>query len=135
MTVYADGKIALMNSTTKVRDITCSELDQLPINFFILKTTQVVAIEVVKGTLQVIGSFTDSIVTDARWKCNATQQHGWYLADFDDSHWKPADEVTGTSTGGTDGQITGVLSSAKWIKTAESDYGQKMYCRLHRKIK
>ena len=137
ISIYADGRIALMISTVPVRNIHCPRLLPLAINFAILKTTQVVAIEAKtrRGTSTVVGSFSDGVVTDSQWKCTSHKDLGWALSGFDDFRWKAAEEISEIGDGGgTDGQIRGILPSAKKIKTND-DAGQIMYCRLHRKIK
>ena len=126
-----------MTSGKQVRNISCPRLLPLAINFTILKTTQVVAIEAktAQGTPTVVGSFTDGVVTDSQWKCTSHEENDWTLPGFDDSRWKPAEEISEISDEtGTDGPITGILPSAKKIKT-DDDSGQMMYCRLHRQIK
>ena len=136
MSVYADGNIALINSTIPVKNIHCSQLRPLAITFAILKSTQVVAIaaETKQGTSTIIGSFSDGVVTDSNWKCTSGEVPHWALPEFDDSKWEQAEEISEISdTGETDEQITGILLSAKWIKAGDSD--QKMYCRLRRRIK
>ena len=138
MSIYADGRIALMVSTKPVRNISCLQRLPLAINFAILKTTQVVAVEAKthRDTSTVVGSFSDGVVTDSQWKCTSHKaDHDWTLPGFDDSRWKPAEEISKIGEGGgTDEEIRGILPSAKKIKT-DDDSGQIMYCRLHRKIK
>ena len=131
ISIYADGDlVTFMNSTKPVKDINCSHLRPSAINFAILSTTQVVAIAAKSNKdASIIGSFSDGVATDSSlWKCSSDEVQGWELPGYVDSHWVHAEERPGT--GGTDDQITGILPSAKWIKSEES--GQIIYCRLRR---
>ena len=134
MVIYADGKRAIKNEIVPFGEIICSDI--LPINFTIPRASKVVAImaQASQGTAKIIGSFSDGVVTDSKWKCSSKNMMGWTLSQFNDSLWLPAKEVPATDLQATtDTQISGVLSSAKWIRT--KDLGQILFCRLHRKMK
>ena len=126
MTVYADGKL--------IDTFNCTQTRPLAVNFTILQTTQVVAIETEsRKSAAIIGSFGDGVVTDPKWKCTSNTHLRWKLPEFDDADWKPAISV---SENGDDGgtlttQILGILPEAEWIATAEGG-DQIIYCRLHR---
>ncbi|XP_044173731.1 uncharacterized protein LOC114952938 [Acropora millepora] len=134
MVIYADGKRAIKNEIVPFGEITCSDI--LPINFTIPRASKVVAImaQASQGTAKIIGSFADGVVTDSKWKCSSKNMMGWTLSQFNDSLWLPANEIPATDLQATtDTQISGILSSAKWIRT--KDLGQILFCRLHRKMK
>lgn len=126
MTVYADGKL--------IDAFNCTQTRPLAVNFTILQTTQVVAIETEsRKSAAIIGSFGDGVVTDSNWKCTSNTYLRWKLPEFDDAGWKRAILV---SENGDDGgtlatQILGLLPQAEWIAAAEGG-DQIIYCRFHR---
>ena len=124
MSIYADGN--------KMTDMfACTQALPRAFNFTILQTTQVVAIEVESnGVPSIIGSFSDSKVTNSNWKCTSDTNLKWEKPGFNDSLWKSAVENNGDKESGTD-EIIGILPHAKWIRTAEVGQ-QNMYCRFNR---
>ena len=127
MSVFADGKLIDM--------FDCAQTRPLAVNFTILPTTRVVAIETEsKETPSIIGSFSDGVVTGSNWKCTSNTNLNWEFPQFDDSTWKQAVILSEKSDdGGTvTKQIIGPLPEAKWISTAGGN--QNMYCRLDRDV-
>ena len=132
MSAYVDGDfVTLMNSRKPVKDIDC---EPQAINFAIPNSTRVVAIAATGKGASIIGSFSDGVVTDSKWKCSTKNESKWALPEFDDEHWEEAEE-TSPQKEGTKG-ITEISSKAKWIRITADDSTQNkiMYCRLSRKI-
>ena len=126
MTVYADGKF--------IDTFDCTKTRPLAVNFTILQTTRVVAIETEsRQSPAIIGSFSDRVVTDSNWKCTSNTFLRWKLPEFDDADWKPAILVSekGDDGGTFTKQILGLLPQAEWIAAADGG-DQIIYCRLHR---
>ena len=81
----------------------------------------------IKGHFGILGSFSNGMVTDASWKCEDGEYHGWNSPDFDDSDWPAAVELA--IHGATPWKIiSGIAATAKWIWTAGDP--DKVYCRL-----
>ena len=76
----------------------------------------------------ILGSFSNGMVTNASWKCEDDEYHGWKSPDFDDSNWPAADEVANHGDKPW-GKRPGIASTAKWIWTADNA-DDKVYCRL-----
>ena len=81
----------------------------------------------------IIGSASNGLVTDTRWKCFSLSKHGnmkdlsWATDDFDDSHWAKA--VSNFSKRETTwGKVPDISDEAFWISIADEDHS-KMFCR------
>ena len=129
MSVFADGKLL-------IDMFDCAQTRPLAVNFTILPTTRVVAIETEsEKTPSIIGSFSDGVVTGSNWKCTSNTFLNWTFPQFDDWTWEQAVILSKKNDdGGTvTKQIIGLLPEAKWIATAEGGK-QNMYCRLDRDV-
>ncbi|KAL9951433.1 hypothetical protein ACROYT_G044092 [Oculina patagonica] len=126
MSVYADGR-------KLIDTFNCTQTRPLAVNFTILLSTQVVAIETESSKRpSIIGSFSDGVVTDSNWKCTSNTFLRWELPEFDDASWKQPKILEESDDGATvSKQIVGPLPQAKWIVPSEGGV-QIMFCRLHR---
>ena len=81
----------------------------------------------------IIGSTSNGLVTDTRWKCFSLPKHAnmkdlsWASDDFDDSYWAQA--VSNFSKGETTwGKVPDISGEALWISTVYEDHS-KLFCR------
>ncbi len=82
-----------------------------------------------------IAMLSNGMVSNHRWKCQGSRKNGWFLADFDDSEWENAHEIT-SFTEELNGTIDGVEypADAKWIwkhSNAASVHWESIFCRVH----
>ena len=57
-------------------------------DYVIPGNTRVISVAGIDKSLQygILGSFSNGMVTNASWKCEDDEYHGWKSPDFDDSN-------------------------------------------------
>lgn len=81
----------------------------------------------------ILGSFSNGMITDPRWKCFSFPKHEhfngnpWTKPEFNDNHWPQA--VAGFSNRGESpvGKVMGINDDALWISTSEDN--PSLFCR------
>lgn len=124
MKVYFDGLLQAASS---------SELQnwRQSSTFMVPPRTRVIGIECldlgdVGGTL---ASFSDGMVTDARWQCSSQASSNWASSKFTDT-WPDAYEIGPNFAREQWGTIHGINISAQWIWThGWQGENTKVYCR------
>ena len=77
----------------------------------------------------IIGSASNGLVTDTRWKCFSLPKHdnmkdlSWATDDFDNSHWAQA-----VSNFSKREKVPDIIDETLWISTADQDH-TKLFCR------
>ena len=80
----------------------------------------------------IIGSVSNGMVTDDRWKCFSQEKEGldnmnWETSLFDDAHWAQA-VANYSNTDSPWGKVPDISNNAFWIFTADKD-DSKLFCR------
>ena len=97
---------------------------EIPTTFNIPSGTRVVAINASTSRhhrAEILGSFNNGQVTDAKWKCQSRVPNKWTLPDFNDSSWPAAKELTTHNT-------KSIAATAKWITAL--GISKKVFCRV-----
>lgn len=79
-----------------------------------------------------MGSVSNGMVTDDRWKCFSQEKEGldnmkWVTSLYDDTHWAQA-VVNYSNTHSPWGKVPDISNNAFWISTADKD-DSKLFCR------
>ena len=110
----------------------------ISLNYTVDSGSQVVALAVSchnkKSKPWIMGSVSNGLVTDTRWKCTSLPEDAvinsltWTTPLFDDTHWAQA--VTNISNRGESpwGKVPDISDDAFWISTAEED-STRLFCR------
>ena len=79
----------------------------------------------------ILGSFSNGLVTNARWKCSDVRNPGsrWNTPDFDDKKWLAAEEIAKRGDPRWK-KPPGIAPTAKWIWSASKEF-DIIYCRLN----
>ena len=120
-TIYADGKNL---GEDNAHWYTASQ-------FTFPQGTRVIGIHGIDvgGVAALMGSFSNGMLTDSKWKCSPTYFQEWSSESFNDSQW-PAAVVYGTHfTSPWTRRIDHIASGAKWIWTADNGGDNNVYCR------
>lgn len=80
----------------------------------------------------IMGSVSNGMVTDDRWKCFSQEKEGfdnmnWVTSLFDDTHWAQA-VANYSNTHSPWGKVPDISNNAFWISTADKD-DSKLFCR------
>jgi len=81
-----------------------------------------------------MGSGSNGLVTDTRWKCfSASEQEilnglSWATSLFDDTHWAQAVANFSNREESPLGKVPGISDEAFWISAADQDHS-RLYCR------
>ena len=80
----------------------------------------------------IMGSVSNGIVTDDRWKCFSQEKEGldnlkWVTSLYDDTHWAHA-VANYSNTHSPWGKVPDISNNAFWISTADKD-DSKLFCR------
>ena len=80
----------------------------------------------------IMGSVSNGMVTDDRWKCFSQEKEGldnmsWVTSLFDDTHWAQA-VANYSNTHSPWGKVPDISNNAFWISTADKD-DSKLICR------
>lgn len=80
----------------------------------------------------IMGSVSNGMVTDDRWKCFSQEKEGldnmkWVTSLYDDTHWAQA-VVNYSNTHSPWGKVPDFSNNAFWISTADKD-DSKLFCR------
>ena len=81
----------------------------------------------------IIGSASNGLLTDTRWKCTSLPTHdmkdlSWTAEDFDDSHWAQAVSNVSKRDETPWGKVPDISVEALWISTAD-EYHSRLFCR------
>ena len=126
MTVYTDGKYAGTNGGRNK-----------PVAFRLSPGTHVLAVRCLnlRGEAGILGSLSNALVTDSRWKCtgrgNRYRIKGkyWTKALFDDSDWPQAVEYFPNRGWTYWGKMSDISDKAFWIWTVDKGKHEEVYCR------
>ena len=118
------GKLVVSNNAVKTSS-----------NYILDPGTQILAVRCRNHLSKpwIMGSVSNGLVTDKRWKCLGLPREEmmtsdiWASPDFDDSHWPHA--VANFSNRETSpwGKVPGIRDEAFWISTADGD--MRLFCR------
>jgi hypothetical protein len=123
MKLYADGVLVASKSTFETTFSTT--LDKQP-------TVLAVACEDLHVVGGILLSASNSLRTDASWRCSNTYRAGWTQAGFDDSAWTSAYEIGANGMSPWGARYPNIAADAKWIWTGQNTWqGQDrmVYCR------
>ncbi|KAJ7365433.1 hypothetical protein OS493_005540 [Desmophyllum pertusum] len=82
----------------------------------------------------ILGSVSNGLVTDTRWKCTSLQEHlkknnlFWRNPYFDDSQWAQAIAKFSNQEANPWGKVLGIRDEALWISTADENH-TRLFCR------
>ena len=105
-------------------------------NYSLDPGTQVVAVRCrnYRSKPWIMGSVSNGLVTDTRWKCLSLPSEEmmtsliWASPDFDDSHWAQAVANVSNREESPWEKVPGISGDARWISTADEDKS-KLFCR------
>ena len=104
-----------------------------PKHFVVPGNTRVISVkaETLGHHPGILGSFSNGLVTNARWKCSDVRHpgSGWNTPDFDDKKWLAAVEIAKRGDPRWK-KPAGIAPTAKWIWSASQGV-DVIYCRLN----
>ena len=126
MTVYTDGRYAGTNGG----------INQ-PVSFTLRPGTNVLAVRCLNlhGEAGILGSLSNALVTDSRWKCTGRGKRYrirgkyWTKALFDDRDWPQAVEYFPNREWTFWGNMSAISDKAFWIWSADKGKHEEVYCR------
>ena len=130
-----NGRLAVYDRITR-KLVSSKNLVNISSNYTIHPGTQVLAVRCrnYQSKPWIIGSVSNGLVTDNRWKCFSLPkqkvQNGnrWAKDDFDDSHWSQAVTIFSNRGNSPWGKVPDISDEAFWISTANEKHS-RLFCR------
>ena len=130
-----NGQLAVYDRTNN-KLVSSMSLVNISSNFTIHPGTQVLAVRCrnYHSKPWIIGSASNGLVTDKRWKCFSLPKHEvqksnrWAKDGFDDSHWAKAVAIYSNRQDSPWGKVPDISDEAFWISTADEKHS-RLFCR------